>query len=98
MSRRVVFHPLAELELNEAAQYYERESSGLGVAFVVAVGRCTQTILERPEAGTPLTGLVRRRLVGTFPYGVLYRVTAEEIRVLAIMNLKRRPSYWARRQ
>ena len=33
MSRRVVYHALAELELNDAAQYYERECHGLGAAL-----------------------------------------------------------------
>ena len=30
----VFFHNLAKLELNEAAQYYDRKSPGLGEAFV----------------------------------------------------------------
>jgi hypothetical protein len=32
----VSFHPLAERELNDAAQYYERESVGLGAAFLAS--------------------------------------------------------------
>jgi hypothetical protein len=32
MTRRVTYHRLAELELNDAAQYYEQESCGLGTA------------------------------------------------------------------
>jgi hypothetical protein len=31
----------AKFELNEAAQYYESESLGLGQAFITAVERCT---------------------------------------------------------
>ena len=30
------FHDLAKVELNEAAQYYDRDSPGLGAAFVTA--------------------------------------------------------------
>lgn len=97
MSRRLSFHALAELELNDASLYYEHESPGLGFAFVAAVERCTSEILRYPEAGAPLNDVVRRRLVDSFPYGVLYRVTHSEIRILAVMNLKRRPFYWAGR-
>jgi hypothetical protein len=43
---RLIFHRLAELELNDAAQYYERESVGLGAAFLAAVERCTESVLE----------------------------------------------------
>ena len=37
----VSFHELAERELNEAAQYYEREHDGLGGAFIADVQQCT---------------------------------------------------------
>jgi hypothetical protein len=33
----ISFNPLAERELNDAAQYYELESAGLGVAFLTEV-------------------------------------------------------------
>jgi len=45
------FHELAEQELNDAAQYYDREQVGLGAAFITDVQRCTEAILEHPEAG-----------------------------------------------
>ncbi len=98
MNRGLSYHHLADLELNEAAQYYDRESSGLGLAFLSAVERCTKEIVEYPEASPLLNDVVRRRLVWSFPYGVLYRVTPGEIRILAIMNLKRRPFYWIGRR
>ena len=33
------FHDLPKVELNEAAQYYDRDSPGLGAAFVSEVER-----------------------------------------------------------
>jgi len=48
----VSFHPLAERELNDAAQYYEMESQGLGSAFLAEVQRCCASIVEHPEAAT----------------------------------------------
>ena len=91
------FHDLAKVELNEAAQYYERDSPGLGAALVAEVERCTAAILEHPEASPIVTGAVRRRLLRRFPYGLLYRVRPEQVRILAVMNLKRRPGYWVGR-
>ena len=88
------FHDLAKVELEEAAQYYNRKTPGLGAAFVAEVERCTAAILEHPEAGMMLKGAIRRRLVRRFPYGLLYRVKPEYVRILAVMNLKRRPAYW----
>ena len=58
---RPEFNRLAESELNEAAQYYDREEPGLGIAFLEEVDRCLQFIQEAPEAGsdTPRDGLAQ---------------------------------------
>lgn len=93
----VSFHDLAKVELNEAAQYYEGESAGLGQTFVAEVERCADEIVRYPEAGRVIGGSIRRRLIRRFPYALLYRVKPTGIRVLAVMNLKRRPAYWVGR-
>jgi plasmid stabilization system protein ParE len=92
------FHRLAELELNEAIEYYELERPGLGAAFLNEVERCVRSISEHPEAGPVIRADVRRRLLRRFPYGLLYSVKSDGIRILAVMNLKRRPSYWVGRE
>jgi plasmid stabilization system protein ParE len=97
VSGKISFHGLAERELNEAAQYYDSESSGLRAAFLNEIQRCIQSILDYPEAGPVLVGSVRRRLARRFPYAVLYSIRPGGIRVLAVMNLKRRPTYWVGR-
>ena len=93
----ISFHELAERELIDAAEYYEREQLGLGAAFIADVQRCTDAIVEHPEAGATIRGRVRRRLCRRFRYGVLYSVRQDSVRVLAVMNLRRRPAYWVGR-
>jgi plasmid stabilization system protein ParE len=88
---------LAERELNDAAEYYERESVGLGAAFLAEARRCCESIVEYPEAGKVADGAIRRRLVRRFPYAVLYTIQPDGVRVLAVMNLRRRPGYWVGR-
>lgn len=63
------FHELAEQELNDAAQYYDREQVGLGAAFITDVQRCTEAIIKQPEAGPIIRGRVRRRLCRRFVTG-----------------------------
>ena len=92
------FHLLAEHELNEAAQYYDLADPGLGAAFLEEVDRCLQSIQAAPEAGAILRGAVRRRLLRRFPYGLLYKIKPSGIRILAVMNLRRRPTYWVGRE
>ena len=53
---RVTFNELAERELNEAIQYFAREQSGLGAAFLAEVRWCTAGITEHPEAGSVVLG------------------------------------------
>ena len=95
---RPEFHRLAEYEPNEAAQYYDLEEPGLGAAFLEEVDRCLQSIQAAPEAGAILRGTVRRRLLRRFPYALLYRIKPSGIRILAVMNLRRRPTYWVGRE
>jgi plasmid stabilization system protein ParE len=92
------FHRLAERELNEAARYYALESHGLGSSFLREVDRCLRSIEDHPEAGVILRGSVRRRLLRRFPYALVYKIKPGGIRILAVMNLKRRPAYWVGRE
>jgi plasmid stabilization system protein ParE len=94
---RVTFNALAERELNDAAQYYEQEEPGLGAAFITEVRRCADAIAEHPLAGPVILGTIRRRLCQRFPYALLYSVHGEDLRILTVMNLKRRPGYWVGR-
>lgn len=94
---RISFHPLAELELNDAARYYDLESPGLGTAFLTETQRCCDGIIEYPEAGQVGRGTIRRRLLRRFPYAILYAARPGLVRVLAVMNLRRRPAYWVGR-
>ena len=93
----VSVHRLADLELIDAAAYYELESPGLGFSFLAEAELCLEGILKNPVAGVVLRGEIRRRLLRRFPYGLLYKIRPQEIRVLAVMNLKRRPWYWVGR-
>ncbi|MFB3893633.1 MAG: type II toxin-antitoxin system RelE/ParE family toxin [Phycisphaerae bacterium] len=92
-----IYHPAAEQELNEAALFYESRSSGLGAVFMSEVEESVRRIQEGPETFPVLRGKVRRKLVYNFPYGILYREDATEIRIVAVMHLHRRPGYWQSR-
>lgn len=98
MTRAASFHRFAELEFSEAAEYFERESPGLGAAFIDAVEVCVADIVEFPEAGATLVAGVRRKVVRRFPYSVLYAVRPDHIRVVAVMHARRRPMYWIDRE
>jgi plasmid stabilization system protein ParE len=95
---RVIFHDRAEEELNEAAGYYERARPGLGDAFLAEVHRAVEALLAAHLAGAVMEGDVRRWLVKRFPYSVVYRISDDHVRILAIAHQKRRSFYWRRRR
>jgi len=93
----IVFHPLAERELIEAAKFYETRAAALGADFVLQVERTLAGIVKNPKAGSILTRAIRRRLIPRFPFALLYQSEAQQLTVIALMHLRRRPSYSKRR-
>lgn len=98
MSLPVVFHELAEEELNEAAVYYAEARPGLGEAFLNEARRAVEALAGSPLAGTVVDRDVRWWLLSRFPYSILYRARPDHIRVLAVAHQKRQPLYWRGRR
>lgn len=95
--RRVVFLPEAEREMLKAAAYYQSQASGLGLDFLAEVEHSVKLVKESPLSYPILEGQLRRRLVRRFPFGILYRIEPDEIVVIAVAHLRRRPGYWEKR-
>lgn len=92
------FHPEAEAEINEAVDYYEGRQKGLGLAFVKEVDLTIQNICYFPHAWSPLSKNTRRCLTNRFPYGVIYQTKNDEIIIIAVMQLNKKPGYWKKRK
>ena len=91
-------HRLADREINEAASFYEQQTIGLGTDSLDEVETCLASILGYPMGGPEILPGVPRRLLRRFPYGILYSIKPDSIRVLAVMHLKREPAYWVGRR
>jgi plasmid stabilization system protein ParE len=92
------FHPRAEKEFNQAIDYYEECQVNLGLEFVDEVHNTIQRIMAFPKAWQSLDNDIRRCLTNRFPFGVIYFKKEEEIIVLAVMQLNRKPNYWKDRR
>ena len=90
---RVAFLLPAEEEMTEAARFYESRAENLGAIFLSRVEKAIQEISENPMACPVIRAEIRRKLVVRFPYGVLYRIDPDEIVIIGIMHLRRRPNY-----
>jgi plasmid stabilization system protein ParE len=91
---RIRFLEIAQIELDEAIEYYNYETPGLGEEFLAEVLNALDRIGEFPEAWHPCSKRTRRCQTRRFPYGIIYQTRKEEILVIAIANLHRNPGYW----
>jgi plasmid stabilization system protein ParE len=94
---KLEFHPQAELELIEAAAYYELQVPGLGWRFEAEVRRAADLLLERPQIGAEADPVLRKFVLVRFPYTLYYSVTGDVLRIEVVAHQRRRPGYWRHR-
>jgi len=94
MSYGIIIRPEAELDIQEAFEWYEAQTSGLGSEFVRAVDACLSNIGRNPLAYPRIHQQARRTLLRRFPYGILYIFEQETIFVIACFHGKRAPKSW----
>ena len=91
--------PEAAAELTEAVRWYEGKRRGLGRDLLHETAKVVDRLEENARGGTPMSAdqRTRRLLIARFPYQVVYRLRPDEIVVVAVAHLKRRPGYWKHR-
>jgi plasmid stabilization system protein ParE len=94
MSYSLIIRPEAELDIQEAFEWYEAQTLGLGSEFVRAVDTCLSNIGRNPLAYPRIYEQTRRALLRRFPYGILYVFEQETISVIACFHGKRAPKSW----
>ncbi len=94
---RLAFHREAELELIEAAAFYDHQVEGLGERLGSEVERITELLLRHPNLGVPIDPDLRRFVLDRFPFTLIYSVSADLLTVLAVAHHSRRPDYWRSR-
>lgn len=91
---RIRLLEVAEIELDEAIQYYNDKALGLGDDFLAEVLKALNRIARFPESWHPCSKRTRRCQTRRFPYGIIYQIRQDEILVIAIADLHRKPDYW----
>ena len=86
-------------EFTDAVRWYESRRPGLGAELFDAVVATTDLIQHRPEIGIAAYSdpQTRRVLVQRFPYQIVYRLDQNDIVVVAVAHVRRRPGYWKHR-
>ncbi len=94
---RVVRHPEAPCELEQAALWYEDRRPGLGMDFLEEYRATLRRIMAEPGRWRIIRGENRKLNFMRFPYAIVYSVHGETLYIKAVMHLHRRPFYWSLR-
>lgn len=95
MNRILEFRPAAQVEFDEAAEWYEIQEQGLREMFVYAVDETLLRVMDGPQHFPVVHGSnTRRALIRKFPYAVFFEVHRDRIIVLALFHTSRNPLVW----
>lgn len=93
----LTFNPEAEIEYEDALEWYFQRNPHAADRFETAVDQSIQAIVAHPTMFPLWDQIHRHVLVRDFPYILIYRVDDDEARVIAVAHAKRRPGYWSNR-
>ncbi len=91
---KIKFLEEAQYELDDAIDYYNFETPGLGEQFLQEILNSLDRIVNYHQAWHPLSENTRRCQTRRFPYGLIYTVLENEILIISVSNLHREPNHW----
>ncbi len=91
----IKFLELAQHELNDTFESYEYQQENLGYDFIEETINTLKLIKTYPEVWSKSSNHTQRCLIKGFPYGILYQKVDSTILVIAIVNLRKKPTHWA---
>ena len=97
MTAQIRLRPEAELDLAEAAKWYDEQRSGLGQEFFDEALVTLSAIADMPLMHAVIHRRTRRALMRRFPFGIFYRIDRDFIVVLAVLHGSRHPQRWKSR-
>jgi len=95
--RKLVTRLQAQLDIEEAASWYERWRPGLGLRFLDELDYVLNRVSAAPLQFPAIHPGVRRALLNRFPYSVYFLPGEEEVEVIAVLHQHRHPDTWRSR-
>lgn len=94
---KVEFLEPAILEYQDAIEFYNLQSEGLGDKFKNEIDNTISIIRNYPEGFTEYTNHTRKAVVNIFPYNLIYSLHQDRIIIVAVAHQHRKPNYWVNR-
>ena len=97
MNYELIVRTEAEQEIEEAYNWYEEQSTGLGKEFLSAIEAAMFTAIRDPLAYQLIHKEIRRVLLRRFPHALFYIVEKRRIIITACFHKRRHPINWKKR-
>ncbi|MFT3773611.1 MAG: type II toxin-antitoxin system RelE/ParE family toxin [Minicystis sp.] len=95
---RLIVRTKAELDIQEATDWYEEEEPGLGARFVDELSSTLNRIRVMPLQFPSVGQGARRALLKRFPYAIYFVLRdADQAVIIAVLHQRRAPSVWKQR-
>lgn len=95
---QVKIHELATKEFDEAIEWYELQSKGLGKRFKKSVIERIHKIKRNPDWFLIESDKIHKAYIPKFPYKILFTKESNKIIIIwAISHIHRKPWYWQKK-
>ena len=89
------FIALAQNELDDLFESLEYQKKNQGYDFIAEVENTLHLIKTYPDVWTKSSTHTQRCVLKGFPYAIIYQKVEGGILVVAIKNLRKKPTHWA---
>jgi plasmid stabilization system protein ParE len=97
MTREVILHPEAEIEILEALDWYAERSALAARAFVYELNGVLVRAARARNTWPRAFRDTRSIIFPHFPFSLVYRSHGDTIEIVAVAHQRRRPAYWKNR-
>src|SRR3990172_6679720 len=91
---KINIHELAAKEFDDAIEWYENQSKGLGKRFKKSVTNQLRKIKKNPNWFLRETDNIYKAYVPKFPYKILFTSGKDRVVIWAIAHMHRKPWHW----
>lgn len=96
MNRRTFVRPEAQINIRDAAVWYEQRETGLGQRFMEEIRQSLKSISRLPLRFPVIENGVRRLLLRRFPYAIYFLWENDTAIVIAVLHQHRATETWRR--
>jgi plasmid stabilization system protein ParE len=93
----VLFTVEARIDSLDAYNWYLQNSPELGKSFQECLDAKLKSLKLNPLTGSYIYKNLRSSKIGKFPFSIIYKVSGNQIQIIAIFHNSRNPREWRKR-